>query len=533
MSTKAVENPTAHSQRPNRTKATQPLSRARHPLFLTTFVLTSLACLIVIERLALYQRVIYIDNALYGVIGNEVLHGKLLYTEMWDHKPPAIFITYMLAEMIVGYSPHVFYFLAVVSTIVVMIGIYYAAFAGTASWGWSLFAAALWVVLAGDMSIQGLHPNTEVFINLCSVWAFALIVKSRTQSLQWPRFILIGVLFGLASLYKNSAAVVAPLISLAYIATASGGIHGRLRALLQFAIVAVVGAVMWAMTIGYFAFFNRFQDFYATFLFNRYYAGDNMLANLTAPLRGEIEWVHNTAEVLVLIVGVGCLLGILKAPRKWLLMVMFCVAAWVQIALPGQAIDHYYQLWLPPLIVGTAWAFDLLNTFVKRRAAWLPLALGVTLLAFLFCQQLPRYRASFAQEWRQGLSVEEKVAAKVNQLLAPDESFYAYDKPALYIYTRRRPPSGVFLVKHLRDGPTAAMLSVRAAAELARAHPEIVVFAKDHLEEERFDHPIRSSLLAEYALLPTALDTDAYTIFVHRGGKLEARLKAQASAFHF
>ena len=36
------------------------------------------------------------DQAIYAVIGHELLKGRQLYADLWDHKPPAIHVTYAL-----------------------------------------------------------------------------------------------------------------------------------------------------------------------------------------------------------------------------------------------------------------------------------------------------------------------------------------------------------------------------------------------------------------------------------------------------
>ena len=42
------------------------------------------------------------DQATYCVIGQGLLHGKLLYRDLWDNKPPGIFHIYALIVKIFG-----------------------------------------------------------------------------------------------------------------------------------------------------------------------------------------------------------------------------------------------------------------------------------------------------------------------------------------------------------------------------------------------------------------------------------------------
>ena len=38
------------------------------------------------------------DMPAYAMIGHEVLHGRQLYSDIFDQKPPAIYTTYALSE---------------------------------------------------------------------------------------------------------------------------------------------------------------------------------------------------------------------------------------------------------------------------------------------------------------------------------------------------------------------------------------------------------------------------------------------------
>ena len=42
------------------------------------------------------------DQSIYAVVGEGVLHGKMPYRDLWDFKPPGIFLVYALAEALFG-----------------------------------------------------------------------------------------------------------------------------------------------------------------------------------------------------------------------------------------------------------------------------------------------------------------------------------------------------------------------------------------------------------------------------------------------
>src|SRR5690348_4523606 len=73
--------------------------------------LALLAALIVLERFHTYHEPLERDIATYAVTAHELLAGRNLYSDLWDHKPPAIYLTYAAAEISAGYGPFSIYLL--------------------------------------------------------------------------------------------------------------------------------------------------------------------------------------------------------------------------------------------------------------------------------------------------------------------------------------------------------------------------------------------------------------------------------------
>lgn len=496
-------------------------------------VLLLLFCsFVAIDRLCIYQQPLRIDTAAYAVISHELLEGRALYTDVWDHKPPAIYMTYMLAESLVGYNLHIFYLLEVVATCATLFGVYYAASAHNRN-GWlALWAALLWAVMSGDLRLEGTDPSVEVFMNACLAWAFALWVRVDKETTPLRYFAVIGALIALASLYKPVVVALPALLGITHIALAGHGIQAKLRALKQVAVIATVGVAAWLLTFGYFAATNRFGAFYETFTYNRHYAG-NMSRNLLAPLYGKAELFPDVLNPLVLTICIGVCVGVFKELRSWALLVAYCLATWIAIALAQQFWGHYYQLWLPVLVIGVGWTLNLLGSLVQRqpRLRWAPHAAGALVLLASAVGQIPRYEAILTGDWQHASAPEglaaRPVAKRIDALLAPNETFYVWGvSPSLYVYSQRRPPAGVLYTHHLTDGPLAKRLSADVTADLARNQPEVFVIA--HKERTTTpSHPLLESFYSQYAPLEMGTGDQTYGVFVRRGSKLEARLKTE------
>jgi len=78
-------------------------------------VLLALAALLVLARLHTYDEPIETDLSAAAVITREVLDGRTLYADMWDHKPPALALTHAAAQLVTGYGPGAIFLLNVVA----------------------------------------------------------------------------------------------------------------------------------------------------------------------------------------------------------------------------------------------------------------------------------------------------------------------------------------------------------------------------------------------------------------------------------
>ena len=149
------------------------------------------------------------------MIGHELLKGRQLYADLWDHKPPAIHATYALAELVTGYGPQQLYLLHMAALTITLIGLYQA---GTLLGGSraGLCTAVVWAIGSIFPHWEGYNPNTEVFLNALLVWGFYFLCRLNSTP-RWSLAWAFGAAIGIASLYKQVVIAPAALLGLAYI----------------------------------------------------------------------------------------------------------------------------------------------------------------------------------------------------------------------------------------------------------------------------------------------------------------------------
>lgn len=458
--------------------------------------LLGLCALIFFLRLHTYDEPLERDLTTYAVIAHEMLNGKTLYTDLWDHKPPAIYVTYAAAELIAGYGRDSIFLMNVSAGFATLLACY---FAGSAAGGGrlgGLMAATLWALASGDLAIEGNQPNTEVFLNAVLTWGFAILMRAEKPNLSFRAAVLTGLFFAIASLYKHVAVVEAALLALAYFAWPTAG--SRKQALVSVAIIAGIGAVAWGLVFSYFAAQGRGNAFTeAVFTYNGYYSG-----SIWQNVGHILSWPRVSADVVAALLPLAILsfgatiLGLIFGPRRpWIFLLAFAVATHIAVLLPGRFFPHYYQLWLPPLAIGAGWSITLLKRVLPVAFSRLAYIVAGATCSILLMLQLPYYSLS-AELWsikKYGkIFVEtERAARQIDHLLPPGATFYEWgNESGFYFSSRHRPSSGVFLAEPMLGGPLVAKLSRRLIDDLERTRPDLIVVDGPTLAQTPRGHPV-------------------------------------------
>ena len=502
----------------------------RLTIIATLLVMTS--CMAAV-RLHTYDEPLEMDAATYAVIAREMLVGRSLYSDLWDHKPPAIHATFVVAQVVAGAGPAHTFLLGLLAASIALVGVY-AATAAMAGQRVGLLGAAIWTLVSADMMLRANQPNTEAFINAVLVWAFAGLVTIPLTHYAWTRAVCIGLLLALASLYKHVALATGIVLLAAHFYAVSASPAARRRAAAQVSIAIAVVTISWSGVCAYFSISGRWDAFWnAVFTFNRQYAGstwDNVanalvLDQLIAPA------LYPLLPLLVLTI-LGLLTGGPPARRRGrALLTAYAIGTVLAVALPGRFSPHYYQLWLPLLAIGGAVGVAALRPVVFSERVWLGRA-GAVILAVLVVVELPALTLD-PQEWSrrkfgERLLESEATARTLNGLLLRDETFFQWGPTAeLYYYSGRRVPGGEFRSDHLLSAADGPRRTARLVDALTRQPPELVLVSRWHAFPP--DHPVPRWLMERYAKVDSiggAMPGHNYDVWVRRGGALEGRLAA-------
>jgi 4-amino-4-deoxy-L-arabinose transferase-like glycosyltransferase len=184
-------------------------ARARSALLLLGVCLS-------LRMLSLVRPCLSDDEATYCVVAREMLHGRVLYRDVVDHKPPLIYLTYAATQALGGprhgmLFQHLLTIAFVWATALLLGRIAQRVSRRAVDDDVPFVAALLFIVFTTTLlDFDALAANCELYM-LLPLTASVLLYLRAFERARTPDLLGAGVLVGVAALYKYQAAVQLPL----------------------------------------------------------------------------------------------------------------------------------------------------------------------------------------------------------------------------------------------------------------------------------------------------------------------------------
>lgn len=141
------------------------------------------------------------DQSIYAVVGNGILHGQMPYRDLWDFKPPGIFVIYAIAQGLFGNNMLASRLLEGVGLVASVVGLMRLA---------EVFFGARRVGLVGGALACLIHAQLEfwhtgqpeTYGGFLTIFALVLTATEGKRSRRYLRWLGIGALFGALFLLK-------------------------------------------------------------------------------------------------------------------------------------------------------------------------------------------------------------------------------------------------------------------------------------------------------------------------------------------
>lgn len=479
------------------------------------------------------------DQGVYATIGWGLGRGLTLYRDLWEQKPPAIYLTYRAAFAVFGTRvPSIFWldFIAAIATAAFLFDLTRRLRDGS-------FAAIALVVFAfaslpaARFTLGGFLERSvsETFITpLAAGAAWAVIVGRDRPSIGWP--FLAGLLVGFAGCFKQTALIYWPVLA-AWTWMASDLRRGTRFAVWTGMGAAIIPALMIAWLWGHAALGDAWV---ALVEFNTAYlrVGGVGLAGTVNRFAHQL-WLHmKTDEVWAVgtfAAAVALVYGLRHRTARpalvpWLGLLWLAGALIAVVANGPRLFPTYFVPSLVPLSLLTAWLVDRTLAPSTRRpvaAAALALFVGVMLVrsgsirraasmtvwdARYVSGGLDRdvYLGRFRSREAESFSAEDnaRLADYLHAHTGPADRIFVFGMSAGTYFLSERLPASRFLwayapASRMLDRPEFRLETL--AASLGRVAPRYIVLQRHNGDsfsgwraEDAFGSPAMQAVLRAY-----------------------------------
>jgi len=403
----------------------------------------------------------YGDEEIYFVMGRAWSEQVPLYQEMFDHKPPLIYV-------LAGLFPTVYEFrLALLVSMVIHTILFFCLakkiFAGSKP-KLAYVSSVLFVLLTSLPTLEGNIANAELFMMLPVTASLLLIYQAKET--QWERYLAAGLVAGIGWLYKVPVIMDVAAIALYFFVfrkeTFWAGVKGVLAK--SFWAYVLGFALPLALTFGYYYLKGHGPAYLATVL----------SVNLSYVSSWETStWAFNPLRSGlmsrgIILLGFTLLLYLLrkKMSKETVLVLLWTGFAFFGALLSGRPYPHYL---LQP-VVPMALVLPMM-TLMETAAAWAVLGYlmiwGVVTaktIGFWWYPTWPLY-TNFWQyatgkmskqaylETFDGARRNYEIARYLNERMAPEDKLYVWGSDAaIYNITKKIPAGGKYIVNfHVHD----------------------------------------------------------------------------------
>jgi hypothetical protein len=411
---------------------------------------------------SLFEPHSYGDEGVYLTVGLAIRKGLLLYRDIFDNKPPLLYLLAALSGGMIFW----FRFLLLAS---VLTSIYFFQKLAVKVFAHSLatkVATLIFALLTTIRLIEGNIANAEIFILLPVIAGFYLVFHLLEQKAKgnWG-FFAAGLILSASFLLKVPAVLDFGVISafLVFFREKKKILHfGRREAfLLAGYLLPILLTALFFLSRGAFApFFDA--CFKQTFGYLFSWKTGSHLFSFSSLIKSDLL-VRST----ILLAG----LGLLFSQRKKLTLPLALIPLWFLLALFGATLSgrpypHYLLQALPPfsLLIGLPFA-------IKLKSKWLVVVgllalLGLSIIRYRFwfyptlsysqnfLELITRQKDKEAYLAYFGSEIPQiyELAQFVNENTAPDERIFVWgNNPHLYALARRLPVGPYTVAYHIQD----------------------------------------------------------------------------------
>lgn len=478
--------------------------KTKHSVLIENVLLSLFAGFLLWSDIRHYLFLPYTDNeGAFVLLGREMGRGARLYADIWDHKPPVLFVQSWLMQLafpLTEFRLHLYaFFIHALNAFLIF---WVAKRLDFSRWG-SWISVLAYALLLIPPLFQTWTVEADLLIQpflLLSFWA-AFSKNSRLNFLS-------GALWAAAFFTKQSALFILPVYLMA-------GAFSDIPKILKWS----AGAVLVSMAVVLpFALDGRWVDFYSALIgFNQHYIEKGWLFFFaTLAFRDFLaQWVEVagfTYGFVFLLVVLGSIGPFSKPlhPRTFFFLAVWLLGVLASCCVSGYFFTYYFIALLPPLALGLgqAWMKLAQTRRLDLTACFLLTAAGAAALAVNACGFRDKVFAYAQYPWPRYFA-DKAVGLAIAGEAKPGDRLLAWsDDPQIYVYAGLSPSLKTPFINHLDGRPADAL---KTLSDFDRQPPRYCVVS-------RIDQVLRpppwfeTRLKKRYTQVKTMGDLDLYRL---------------------
>lgn len=451
----------------------------------TWFILYTIILFFLLRLPSLIEPYWYGDEAIYEVIGMALNKGRMLYSQIWDNKPPLIYLIYAFAHAD-QFTIRLFSLVSAVSSAIIF---YYLSLRLFRSYKISTVCTVFYIILFATPILEGNIANAENFMLLPIIAASLLVykiseAKKTNQAQIKPQVTLFfaGLLLSVAFLFKIVAifdfAAFLIFLTFLYLPEKFVSPKGKLlilenkrlyKDLLKNLMIYATGFLIpIALTVLYFLIQGSFIDFMqAAFLNNISYIGYKN------------KFIISQGFLLLKLLALFSVIGLLFWKRKIIPQSIMFILIWFFFSVfnaffSGRVWTHYLLVLLPSTVL-------VLGLLFERKAKKIRIIiLGLLIILIYFVnvffkisissiEKTFQYYQNYALFITNKKSIKEyqkyfdrrvprdyEVARLIVNKLKPDDSVFIWgNNPQIYVLSNTLPPGKYAVEYHISQSSKA------------------------------------------------------------------------------
>ncbi len=394
------------------------------------------------------------DSAIFAYIGRQILNGKILYTQIFDNKPPLIFFMNafgLLFDRNSFWGVWVLELGSLLASSIIIFNVIKRLFG---------IMPAFVAIVAGvfNLVIPFQRGNlTEEYAILYQALTIYLLFSNISKGKEWLRYLLIGLCGGIAFLFKtNVIGLWIALGAFLIIRTSRKNILNLLFMLMGFLSINLLFILIFALQG------NLKEYWVSAYQYNFFYSGSNFGNFGNVFLQSVNTFIHLSVFYFMCALAWGYLLikfihkSIVNGIKVTINDAMYSFYGILIIYYPielflanftGRNFPHYYiSLWAGSIILIAILIKDVVNWVLQHKLK-IAYSIPAVLLAAALISPLTMVYEGYPVKTE--VTVTETVQFIKENTVSSDKIYVFGGQPVVYFLSNRESPSRFFFFNHL------------------------------------------------------------------------------------